>query len=49
MKSIEHEMYCINLKEPLKHEVELKLLHVVMRENVQVKFVNYDNEEEVMR
>ena len=36
-------------KRTLKHEVELKLLHVVMRENVQVQFVNYDNKEEVMR
>ena len=30
MKSIEHEMPC-DLKEPLKYEIEIKLLHVVMR------------------
>ena len=36
-------------KRTLKHEVKLKLLHAVMRKNVWVQFVDYDNEEEVMR
>ena len=43
-------MKCINLGELLEYEAKLKVyMMLYMRENVPVQYVDYDNEEEVMR
>ena len=43
-------MKCKSLNELLEYEAKLQILHVIIHERkVQVQYVDYDNEKEVMR